>query len=140
MVALGSMLVMQPSVLVLDEPTSQLDPAGSRLVFDVLEGLKGRGITVVLMEHKLEQLARFADRLLVLAEGRVVLDGPPDVVLADPRLDDWAVGTTRYTRAARLARERRLWPDDRPLPASLEPAVAGFKSVSRNVTVAGEPS
>ncbi|WP_326770613.1 energy-coupling factor ABC transporter ATP-binding protein (plasmid) [Streptomyces sp. NBC_01591] len=137
MVALGSMLAMRPSVLVLDEPTSQLDPAGSRLVFDVLEGLRGRGITVVLMEHKLEQLARFADRLLVLAEGRLVLDGPPDVVLADPRLDEWAVGTTRYTRAARLAQEQGLWPDGRSLPVSLEPAVAGFAAMSRSAIATG---
>lgn len=126
LVAIGSVLVMQPRALVLDEPTSQLDPAGSKLVFAALRELREAGITVVLIEHKLEQLAEFTDRVLVLVDGQFVLDGTPGDVLADERLSHWGIGETRYTTAARLARERGLWPGERPLPVSLEPAVAGF--------------
>lgn len=124
LVALGSVLVMRPSVLVLDEPTSQLDPAGTRMVFGALDEVRRTGITVLLVEHKLERLANVADRVLVLAEGRLRLDGPPETVLADPRLAEWGVGHTRFTEAARRAGDR--WPDGRPLPVTLDAAVEGF--------------
>jgi energy-coupling factor transport system ATP-binding protein len=133
LVALGSVLVMQPQVLVLDEPTSQLDPAGSRLVFDAVRALHQAGITVVLIEHKLERLAEIADRVLVLRDGEVALDGAPTTVLADPRLDSWGVGGTRYTAAARRARERGIWPEDRDLPVTLDAAVAGFAAAGSRV-------
>lgn len=126
LVALGSVLVMRPSVLVLDEPTSQLDPAGTRLVFGALDEVRRAGITVLLIEHKLERLADVADRVLVLADGELRADGPPESVLADPRLAGWGVGGTRFTEAARRAGDR--WPDDRPLPVTLEAAVAGFSA------------
>ncbi|MGP4020323.1 energy-coupling factor ABC transporter ATP-binding protein [Saccharopolyspora sp. 5N708] len=126
LVALAAVLVMQPRVLVLDEPTSQLDPAGSRLVFTALDELRDSGITVLLVEHKLEQLAEYTDRLLVLVGGSVQLDGPPEEVLADPRLPEWGVGTTRFTDVARRAAELGRWPTERPLPVTLPAAVAGF--------------
>lgn len=75
--------------MVLDEPTSQLDAVGAGLVFDALETLRARGVTVVLFEHRLERPARYADRVLVLDEGRIVADGPPADVLTDPRLAQW---------------------------------------------------
>jgi energy-coupling factor transport system ATP-binding protein len=130
LVAIGSVLVMQPSTLVLDEPTSQLDPAGSQLVFDVLRRLRDTGITVVLVEHKLEQLAEVTDRVLVLVDGQLRLEGPPETVLADPRMDEWGVGSTRYTAAARRARRRGLWPAEQELPISLDKAVAGFQAAA----------
>ncbi|GDY32885.1 energy-coupling factor ABC transporter ATP-binding protein [Gandjariella thermophila] len=133
LVALGSVLVMRPSVLVLDEPTSQLDPVGSGQVFDAVRALHRAGVTIVLVEHKLERLAEIADRVLVLRHGEVALDGPPATVLADPRLADWGVAGTRYTAAARLARERGLWPEDRDLPVTLDAAVAGFRAVTGGV-------
>ena len=63
LVAIASMLVLRTPVLVMDEPTSQLDPAGTRMVFDVLARLRDAGITVVILEHKLELLHEHADRL-----------------------------------------------------------------------------
>jgi energy-coupling factor transporter ATP-binding protein EcfA2 len=130
LVAIGSVLVMQPRALVMDEPTSQLDPAGSQLVFDVLRGLRDTGITVLLVEHKLERLAEVTDRMLVLVDGEIRLEGPPGTVLTDPRLDEWGVGCTRYTAAARRARGRGLWPAERELPVALDAAVAGFQAAT----------
>src|SRR6266508_6282237 len=63
-VALTSILVMQPKVLVLDEPTSQLDPAGTREVFGVIRKMAEQGLTVILVEHKVEWIAQFADRVI----------------------------------------------------------------------------
>ncbi|MGC4153545.1 MAG: ABC transporter ATP-binding protein [Propionicimonas sp.] len=126
LVAIASMLVLRTPVLVMDEPTSQLDPAGTRLVFDVLNQLQEAGVTVVIFEHKLELLQQHADRLLVLADGGIVADGPATVVLADPRTVEWGIGSTRYTQAGRLARERGLLGDDTPLPVSFQQAAAMF--------------
>lgn len=126
LVAIASIMVMEPTILVMDEPTSQLDPGGTRLVFEVIDRVAAAGTTVVLFEHKLELLRDHADTLGVLAEGRIVLAGPPRDVLADARLADWGVGSTRFTAAARAAVAAGLEPADAPLPVSLAEAVDYF--------------
>lgn len=126
-VALASILAMGPQVLVLDEPTAQLDPVGTREVVAAIATLRHTGITVVLVEHKPELLAD-ADRVVVLHAGRLVLDGPPRSVLTDPLLPTIGVHTTRYTDVARRGRERGLWPTGQPLPLTLEQAEAGFRA------------
>jgi energy-coupling factor transporter ATP-binding protein EcfA2 len=124
--ALAAMMVMSPQVLVLDEPTSQLDPLGSRDVFAAIRQFSRQGLTVVMMEHKLEWVAAFADRVIVLAEGQVILDGPPREVLTSPLLETHHIGRTRFTRAAARARQLGLWPAGQPLPITLAEAAAGF--------------
>lgn len=126
LVAIASIMVMEPTILVMDEPTSQLDPGGTRLVFEVIDRVAAAGTTVVLFEHKLELLRDHADTLGVLAEGRIVLAGSPRDVLADARLADWGVGSTRFTAAARAAVAAGLEPADAPLPVSLAEAVDYF--------------
>lgn len=127
--AIASVLVMDPQVLVLDEPTSQLDPVGTREVFTVLHDLAAADeITVLLASHKLEWVAVFADRVLVLAEGRIVADGPPAEVLAAPNLPDLGVNPTRYTQAALLAQATGVVPKSKqPLPVTLEQAIEFFQ-------------
>lgn len=126
-VAIASVLAMKPRVLVLDEPTSQLDPVGTREVFGVVRSLASeRQITVVMIEHKLEWLAVYADRMIVLAEGEVVGDGVPVDVLVDEKLINRRIGGTRYTQVARQAQELGYWPEGRKLAVTLEEAVAGF--------------
>lgn len=129
LVAVASMLVMRPKVLVMDEPTSQLDPGGSRLVLDVVARLAQTGTTVLLLEHKLEQLRDHCDQVVVLHEGRVALAGEPREVLADERLHAWGVGTTRFTQAARAAQAAGVHLSG-PLPVSFDDAVTTFRSVS----------
>ncbi len=127
-VALASVLVMRPPVLILDEPTTQLDPVGSREVFEAVRALTAQTkTTVVLIEHKLEWVGTFADRVIALAEGRLVADGPPREVLTDAALLARGIGQTRYTLAARRAHQMGRWPVDQRLPVTLEEAVAGFK-------------
>ena len=87
LVALASVLALRPRYLILDEPTSELDPAGTALV-----------------EHKTDVLARIADEVVVLAAGSVALAGPAADVLADPRLSE--LGVEPPTRV-RLEREVR---------------------------------
>jgi energy-coupling factor transporter ATP-binding protein EcfA2 len=119
-VAIASVLAMQPKVLVLDEPTSQLDPHSTEEVFKTLEVISQRGdTTVVLVEHKLEWVATFADRVLVMQAGRVMMDGAPSEILASPELAKIGVGRTKYTEAA-----ARLRTDETKLPVTLEQAQA----------------
>ncbi len=125
-VALTSILVMQPRVLVLDEPTSQMDPAGTREVFGLIRRLAERGMTVIMAEHKIEWIAAFADRVVALYDGGILLDGKPAEVLTSEALLGKGFGISRYTSIARKARERGIWPDDRPLPVTLDQAAAGF--------------
>jgi energy-coupling factor transporter ATP-binding protein EcfA2 len=119
---------MWPKLLVLDEPSSQLDPVSSRELFEMLSTLAAPGhMTVVLATHKLEWVAACADRVIVLQAGQVVADGRPLDVLASAGLAESGVGPTRYTQVARLAQERGLAPAARPLPVTLEQAVEYFR-------------
>ena len=124
-VALTSILVMQPKVLVLDEPTSQMDPVGTREVFGVIRTLAERGMTVIMAEHKVEWIARFADRVVALHEGQILLEGKPSDVLTSDLLPEKGFGISRYTSVARKAREKGFWKKD-TLPVTLDEAVEGI--------------
>jgi energy-coupling factor transport system ATP-binding protein len=124
-VALSSILVMRPKLLVLDEPTSQLDPVGTREVFGVIHKMAEEGMTVILVEHKVEWIAEFADRVIALKEGQVLLEGTPAEVLSSDLLVENGLGISRYTSAAREAKKLGLWKKDQ-LPVTLDQAVEGF--------------
>lgn len=127
-VALTSILVMQPKVLVLDEPTSQMDPIGTREVFVAIHKMAEQGMTVILVEHKVEWIAHFVDRVIALKDGQVLLEGIPDDVLTSRLLEESGFGISRYTSVARKAQEVGLWQSD-SLPVTLEEAVDGFSKV-----------
>jgi len=81
-VAIASVLALKPEILVLDEPTSELDPQGAEEVLSTVQRLNDElGITVVLVEHRLERVVHLVDRLIVMAEGRIIADGPPAEVM-----------------------------------------------------------
>ena len=82
-VAIAAILALAPRVLVLDEPTAALDPVSSEMVFDVLRSLnRDEGITVVVIEQKVALLSQYCDRILVMNEGRLELQGTPAEVFA----------------------------------------------------------
>lgn len=81
--AIASVLTMRPRVLILDEPTSELDPIGRVEVFDVIARLKREsGLTIIVVEHNVEELVQHSDRLVALHEGKIVLDGPTREVIS----------------------------------------------------------
>jgi energy-coupling factor transporter ATP-binding protein EcfA2 len=86
LVAIASILAMRPHHLVLDEPTAQLDPEGTRLVADALRDLAATGATLLIAEHKTDVLARICHRIVAIDAGRIVLDAPADAAFADPAL------------------------------------------------------
>jgi energy-coupling factor transporter ATP-binding protein EcfA2 len=124
-VALTSILVMRPRLLVLDEPTSQMDPIGTREVFGVVRKMAEEGMTVVMAEHKVEWIAEFADRVIALKEGQILMEGTPSEVLTSDVLIENGFGVSRYTSAAGEAKKRGLWKKEK-LPVTLNEAVEGF--------------
>lgn len=88
--AIASVLAMQPGILVLDEPTRELDPLGTEEVFQVLQRLKSQGVTIVIVENDPANIVTIADRILYLQGGKVVVDGVPGefykLVKDDPRV------------------------------------------------------
>jgi energy-coupling factor transporter ATP-binding protein EcfA2 len=81
--SIASALALSPDIIVLDEPTSQLDPIATAEVFAILERLnRQNGLTVVVASHASEELAEIADRILLLADGRIVAEGLPEVVFS----------------------------------------------------------
>ena len=77
-VAIAGVLAMEPEVLILDEPTAGLDPRGRDEILDQIERLqKERGITVILVSHSMEDVARYVDRMIVMNQGQVRFDGVP---------------------------------------------------------------
>ena len=90
-VAIASILVLHPEVIILDEPTSQLDPAGSDEVFKAVERLTEEGITVIMIEQKIDKIAEYSDRMILLDDGKLIADGTPDEVLSREDLDAYGI-------------------------------------------------
>ncbi|HJW22145.1 MAG TPA: ABC transporter ATP-binding protein [Candidatus Limnocylindrales bacterium] len=86
LVAIASILAMRPPHLVLDEPTAQLDPEGTRLVGEALRALARTGTGLLIAEHKAELLDAICQRVVALDGGQIVLDGTPADVFEDPRI------------------------------------------------------
>jgi len=81
--AIAATLVMRPTILFMDEPTSNLDPIGKEEVFEIARRLnRDEGLTVIVAEHEVEVLAEYADRIIVLDEGRIALQGTPEEVFS----------------------------------------------------------
>lgn len=100
-VAICSVLAMKPDVLILDEPTSQLDPEGSEEVFHTVDELTKMGITIIMIEQKIEKLAGYCDRVLLMHQGHVVDYDTPRKIFSREELYDLGVNPPAYTRFAR---------------------------------------
>lgn len=107
-VALGSMLIMNPRVLVLDECTTQLDPLGSEEIFDIVKKLNEDGMTVVMVDHDMERVARCADHVLALSRGNQVAFGTPEEVFGSPALEELGIDIPDYVRVSRALTEAGL--------------------------------
>ncbi|MEM0253868.1 MAG: ATP-binding cassette domain-containing protein [Candidatus Bathyarchaeia archaeon] len=102
-VAIASVIAMQPEVIVLDEPTSFLDPLGAQKIFEVIYELNRQlGLTVVLVEHRLDLTAKYANHLIVMNNGEVVLDGDPRKILEYKEPQLMGVGIPKVTRLYKL--------------------------------------
>lgn len=103
LVAIAGLLALRPRHLVLDEPTAQLDPAGTRLVAEALARLAADGASICVVEQKTDLLAGLANRIAVIDAGRIAFEGPAAEVLADPRIADLGITPPAPVRLARAA-------------------------------------
>ena len=101
LVAIAGLLAMRPAHLILDEPTAELDPAGTRLVADAIGRLAADGRSILIAEQRTDLLARVCHRVAVLSGGRVTLEGPARDVLANPRLKELGVAEPSAVRLRR---------------------------------------
>ena len=101
-VAIASILVMQPEVIILDEPTSQLYPEGTEEVFRVVDQLSQTGKTIIMIEQKLEKMAKYCDRLILMQDGKVVDFDTPEKIFAREDLYDMGVEPPAFVRISKL--------------------------------------
>lgn len=112
-VALAGVVAMQPEILVLDEPTAGLDPAGRREMFDLIRRLHDlHGTTIVLVTHSMEDAARMADRLVVMKKGQVFMTGTPEMVFAQAEALEQAGLTVPQVTKVLLELKKRGIPVD----------------------------
>ncbi|MEM7114899.1 MAG: energy-coupling factor transporter ATPase [Chloroflexota bacterium] len=124
-IALASLLAMRPSTLIFDEPTANLDPAGTRDVFDLLTTLKAHSQhTLILIEHKLDDLMHLIDRVIVLGDqGAIVADAPPRQLFRDQAEQLTQLGVW-MPQVSRLAHQLDL---SNPFPITLDEAETALK-------------
>uniref|UniRef100_A0ABS3IS73 ABC transporter ATP-binding protein n=1 Tax=Bifidobacterium asteroides TaxID=1684 RepID=A0ABS3IS73_9BIFI len=123
-VAIAAVLVTDPPIVVLDEPTSQLDPQSTEDVFNIIALLKRQGKTVILVEHKIDLVARYSDLVILMEDGRVAMSGPARRVLTDPQVLDHGGQLPEVTRFF-LERNQKLGLND-PVPLSVEDAIERY--------------
>lgn len=83
-VALASVVALNPEVVILDEPTSQLDPQSTQEIFSIVGTLRSQGKTIVIVEHKVDLLAQYCDRILLMEDGMVQKSGDARQIFGDP--------------------------------------------------------
>ena len=128
-VALASIIVMEPAILLIDEPTSQLDPKGTEDVFKIIDMLKKKGKTTILVEHKIDRVAEYADRVLLMDEGRIVRDGPAAQILSDPALLEYGVTLPQTALLGLRLREEGL-PLER-IPITIDQAAVSIRALRK---------
>ena len=114
-VAIAGVLAMEPSVLVLDEPTAGLDPRGRQEIMDLFHQLHvEKGLTTVLVTHSMEDAARYADRVAIMHDGRCVLSGNPiDIFGNEERLAEYRLAAPRVVRFQRKVEAQLMYQLDR---------------------------
>ena len=115
-VVISSVLALHPDVLVLDEPTSELDPKGAEDVLSIVRRLNDElGITVILVEHRLDRVVHLVDRMIVMDEGKIIADGNPRAVLSNGDITSIGAGVPPIVRIVQRLRDNGVNVDDIPL-------------------------
>lgn len=100
-VAIAGIIAMRPKILVFDEPTSQLDPEGTEEVFQVIQNLANEGMTILIVSHKLEKIARFCNKIILLHQGKLVDFDRPQKVFSRDDLINYGIQPPIVTRVCR---------------------------------------
>ena len=125
-VALAGVLAMEPQVLILDEPTAGLDPAGrENLMANIREYHRNKGTTILLVSHSMDEIAQNVDRIMVLKSAHVLMDGtPPEIFARAEELLSAGLDVPQVTRIAMALRARGL---------AINPAVYTAEALEREI-------
>jgi energy-coupling factor transporter ATP-binding protein EcfA2 len=119
-VAIASVLALKPSILVLDEPTSNLDPMGAKKVATLLGELNRKhGMIIILVEHRLDLVAPYSNRVIVMSDGEIVIEGEPRATLSNDIVEELGIGIPRILK---LFKDLRVDGDSQNLPLTPEEA------------------
>lgn len=129
--AIASIMAMRPQVMILDEPTSQLDPQGSEEVFKAVQSLAQKGMTIIMVEHKMEKIASYSDRVMLLHKGKLIDFDTPQKVFSRVDLEDYGVNAPTFTRICK-ALGLKL-PDSGLYPVTLEEATSIMSTLKKGV-------
>jgi energy-coupling factor transporter ATP-binding protein EcfA2 len=131
-VAIASVLALHPEIIVLDEPTSELDPKGAEEVLAIIARLNDElGITVVLVEHRLDRVVHLVDRVILLDKGYIAADGHPGEVFGNLNPVDVRIGVPPVIRLTQELRNRGFHIDKTPL--TVKESRQLFDGIFRNV-------
>ena len=125
-VALASVLVMNPDILIIDEPTSQLDPRGTQEIFDIIRIMKEQNKTIILVEHKIDLISEYADRVILLNNKGILIDDTVDAVLSDKILLNNGVPMPEIAEVADMYLQLKEKKTDR-LPVNMEQGIRFFR-------------
>jgi len=129
-VAIAGVIAMRPGVLILDEPTAGLDPAGCRQILDnICQYRKESGSTVIIVSHNMDDVARIAERVIVFNEGGIAMDGTPNEIFCQPeKLMDMGLNVPHSSLIA-LELKKRGFPVSCPCytPQQLKNAILAEK-------------
>lgn len=127
--AIAAVLAMKPQILIMDEPTSNLDPIGKQEVFGIAAKLNTEaGMTVVVIEHEVEVMAKYADRVIVIDGGRIVMNGTPSEIFSQVgKLAELGLRAPEAAVLAETLRADGLWKG--ATPTTTEPAVAAVRQL-----------
>ena len=118
-VAIAGILAMEPSILVLDEPTAGLDPVGRKELMNLFKKLHQDGITIVLVTHLMDDVAEFADQVYVMEKGKLVKSGKPSLVFQNLEfMEKIQLGVPKITRFSQRLADRGV--SFKQLPITIE--------------------
>jgi energy-coupling factor transporter ATP-binding protein EcfA2 len=107
-VALASTLAMKPRILIADEPTSNLDPKSAESILKILSYLNNQGMTIILVEHRLDLVSQDASRIVLMNEGSIVADGNPRDILTLEICDEIGIGVPKATQIYRRLKQHGI--------------------------------
>jgi len=130
--AIATVLAVRPDIIVMDEPTAQLDPIGKTEVLETMRALNREGYTIVVAEHEIEELATFADRIIALSEGRIIMEGPTrDVLTKVDALKSLGVDPPSVTELTQILAEKADIKSSQ-FPITLSEAIILYRKMVRS--------
>lgn len=131
--AIASIIAMKPEIIILDEPTSQLDPQGSEEVFQAVQKLSHEGITILMVEHKMEKIAAYSNRVMLMDDGKLIDFDTPQKIFSRNDLDSFGLVPPTFTQICKKLKIK----DEKTgcYPVTLEEAQQTMQQLNRKAGI-----